>query len=170
MIPWSSHNAAHAFEVAGRREQDAGGAGNGFKQHGGHGLGPLGFNRAAQVLQGALGFLLRCLCPELRAVQVGPENVDVAAGVFVGDPAPVAGGSNRGAGVAVIGAVPGNHLVPAGMQPGHPDGVLVGVRAAVGEEDLVHAGRGVGEDRSAARPRVWLACAGATVTRLRPAG
>ena len=42
-------------------------------------------------------------------------------------------------GVAVVRAVERHHLAAAGVQPRHADRVLVGVGAAVGEEDLVHA-------------------------------
>ena len=37
----------------------------------------------------------------------------------------------------MVGAVPGEHLVAAGVQSRHPHRVFVGVGAAVGEEDLV---------------------------------
>jgi len=41
----------------------------------------------------------------------------------------------------MVGAVGGEHLVPAGDQPGHAHRVLVGVGPAVGEEDLVQVAR-----------------------------
>ena len=44
-------------------------------------------------------------------------------------------------GRAVVAAVGGEHLVPAGVQPGHPDRVLVRLGAAVGEEHLVQVAR-----------------------------
>ena len=44
----------------------------------------------------------------------------------------------------VIAAIPGDDLVASGDQARHPDGVLVGVGAAIGEEHLVEAlGRAV---------------------------
>ncbi len=67
--------------------------------------------------------------------------MDMAAGVFVRHPPPIAGRDDGRAGVAVVGAVGGEHLVAAGVQARQPDGVLVGVRAAVGEEHLVHTVR-----------------------------
>jgi hypothetical protein len=39
----------------------------------------------------------------------------------------------------VVAAVGGQDLVPSGVQPGHPDRVLVGVGPAVGEEDGIEA-------------------------------
>ena len=70
--------------------------------------------------------------------------MDVATSKFVGHPAPVPGGDDRCSGVAVIAAIPGDDLVASGDQARHPDGVLVGVGAAIGEEHLVEAlGRAV---------------------------
>ena len=80
--------------------------------------------------------------PERGAVRVRAEEVHVAVGVLVGPAAGVAGRGHRGAGVAVVAAVEAEHLVLAGVDASHPDRVLVGVGAAVGEEDLVEAGRG----------------------------
>ena len=42
----------------------------------------------------------------------------------------------------MVGAVGGEHLVPAGVEPGHADGVLGGLGAAVGEEDHVQVAGG----------------------------
>ena len=42
----------------------------------------------------------------------------------------------------MVRAVGGEHLGAAGVQPGHPDGVLDGLGAAVGEEDLVQVAGG----------------------------
>ena len=79
--------------------------------------------------------------PELAAVQVRAEEVHVPAGVLVRHPSPVAGRDDRRAGVAVVRAVGREHLVAAGVQARHADGVLVGVRAAVGEEHLARSRR-----------------------------
>ena len=87
-------------------------------------------------MQGARGLLLRRRRPELAAVEVGAEEVRVPAGVLVRHPSPVAGRDDRGTGVAVVRAVGRQHRVAAGVQARHADGVLVGVRAAVGEEHL----------------------------------
>src|SRR5919205_1840874 len=137
---------ADAFEIAGGGYQDAGRAGDGFQQHGRNRLWALGLDDAPQVVQGTLRFLFRRFGPELGAVEVRAEDVDVAAGIFVGNAPPVTGGHDRRAGVAVVGAVPGDDLVSPGVQPGHPDGVLVRVGAAVGEEHLLHVRRCMGQD------------------------
>ena len=72
--------------------------------------------------------------------------MDVPARVLVGHAAPVPGRDDRRPGVAVIAAVGRDDLVPAGEQASHPDGVLVGVGAAVGEEHLAEAvGGAVGD-------------------------
>ena len=47
----------------------------------------------------------------------------------------------------MVAAVGREHLVPAGVQPRHADGVLVGVGAAVGEEDVVEVAGGVRGDQ-----------------------
>ena len=57
------------------------------------------------------------------------------------------GERDRTCGRAVVAAVRGEHLVPAGVQPRHADRVLVGLRAAVGEEHHVEiAGRTLGDE------------------------
>ena len=136
----------HPCQVAGRRHHDPGGAGNRLQQDRGDAVGAFGLDHPAQVLQGPRALLLRRGGPELRAVEVGAEHVDVAPCVLVGHPAPVAGRDDRPAGVAVVGAVRRHDLVAPGVQTCHPDGVLVGVGAAVGEEHLVEAlGRAGGD-------------------------
>ena len=81
-----------------------------------------------------------------RPVQVRAEEVHVPGGELVRPPPRVAGGGDRRPGVAVVGAVEAEHLAAAGVQPGHPDRVLVRVGAAVGEEHLLQAVRGQRRD------------------------
>ena len=94
-----------------------------------------------EVLERSLALLLGRVGPERRPVGVRTEEVHDAGGAAVVGPAPrVAGHLHRGRGVAVVAAVRREHLVPAGVQPGHPHGVLDRVGAAVGEEHLVEVG------------------------------
>ncbi len=97
---------------------------------------------ALEVFQRALGLRLLVLGVERAAVQERSVEVhDAGAGVVVGAAARVTGQVDRGVGTAVVGAVPDEHLVAAGVQPRHPHRVLDGVGAAVGEEDLVQIAR-----------------------------
>ena len=66
----------------------------------------------------------------------------MAARIFVWHPAPVTGGGNRAAGVAVIGAVGRQHLIAAGIQARHANGVFVGIGSGVGEEHFAKPFRG----------------------------
>ena len=93
---------------------------------------------------------------ERRAVEVRPEEVhDTAVAVVVGPAPRVAGQVDRRVGAAVVAAVAREHLVAPGVQPGHPDGVLDGVGAAVGEEDLVQvAGCALGDQPGGLGARV----------------
>ncbi|MPN17392.1 hypothetical protein SDC9_164745 [bioreactor metagenome] len=52
----------------------------------------------------------------------------------------------RAVGGAVIAHVLGENFVPAGIDVGQADGVLVGVRAAQGEHDLAHLRNQLGDD------------------------
>lgn len=45
----------------------------------------------------------------------------MATGIFVRQVAEVAGGDDGGTGVAVVGAIAGEHLVAAGVEAGHAD-------------------------------------------------
>ena len=60
-------------------------------------------------------------------------------GVLVRPATRIARRLDRRAGVAVVRAVEREHLLLARVDAGHAHGVLVGVGAAVGEEDLVEA-------------------------------
>ena len=128
----------HAGHVAGRGHHDAGGAGHRFQDDRGDRRRALVGDEALEVVQGALGLLLLVLGVERRAVQERAVEVhDAGAGVVVGVAPRVAGEVDRGVGAAVVRAVAGEHLAPAGVQAGHPHRVLDGVGAAVGEEHLV---------------------------------
>ena len=80
---------------------------------------------------------------ERRAVRVGPPELDDAGQPRLAAPAAgVAGHRDRPGRGAVVAAVGREDLVAAGVQPGHADGVLRGLGAAVGEEHHVEvAGR-----------------------------
>ena len=137
-----------SFEVAGRGHEDAVGADHGLEHDRRDGAGAFDHDRLAQVLQGSCGLLLRGGGVEGRAVEVGAPEVHDPGHARLGRPAAgVAGEHDRAARGAMVAAVGGEHLVPAGVQAGHPDRVLVGVRAAVGEEDLVEVtGRELGQE------------------------
>ena len=99
---------------------------------------PLQQDRLLEMFERALRLLGLGAGVELAAVQERAEEAhDAAVGVVVRPAARVAGHVDRGVGAAVIRAVARQHLVAAGVQPGHPHRVLVGVGAAVGEEHLV---------------------------------
>ena len=75
---------------------------------------------------------------ERGAVQVGREEVDgPGAGVVTGPAARIAGEVHGELGAAMVRAVGREDLVAAGVEPGHADGMLIGIRTAVGEEDLI---------------------------------
>ena len=97
-----------------------------------------------EVLEGALALLGLGRGVELRAVEEGPEEVDDAGGAGVGREAPgVTGEVDAQVGAAVVRAVAAEHLGPTGVDAGHAHGVLDGLGAAVGEEDVAEALRGV---------------------------
>ncbi|CWB20890.1 Uncharacterised protein [Streptococcus pneumoniae] len=127
-----------AGHVAGRRQEDARGAGDGLEDHGGHGGGALELDHVAQVGQRALGLLLVVLRAERGAVRVRGLEVDDAVGRRVRAHAPQGAGQvRRQARGAVVREVRGEHLVPTRVQACHPHPVLVGLRARVREEHVV---------------------------------
>ena len=131
-------HGAHALEVAGRRNQDAVRAHDALEHDGRHGLRPLHHERVAQVLQRALRFLDVVLAVELRTIGVGaPELDDTGDAGLTGPTTRITGELDRTTGGSVIAAVGGEHLVAAGVQTRHSDGVLGGLGATVGEEDHV---------------------------------
>ncbi len=87
---------------------------------------------------------------------VGIEHVDHARNARLGGPAPrVAGQGDRPGGAAVIRPVAGHDLVAPGVEAGELDRVLVGLGAAVGEEEDVDvARRDLGQLRGQSRSRL----------------
>ena len=92
---------------------------------------------------------------EGAAVEERPEEVHRAGrAVVVGPAARVARDVDREVGAAVVRAVRREHLDPPGVQPRHPDRVLVGVGSPVGEEHLVEVtGRVARDQPGRLRPR-----------------
>src|SRR5579863_9256330 len=84
---------------------------------------------------------------------IGIEHVDNARNARLGGPsAGVAGKTDRARGRAVIRAVAGDDLMASGEEARELDGILVGVGAAVGEEEGVNvAGSDFGKLRTEAR-------------------
>ena len=78
---------------------------------------------------------------KFAAVEIGVKEVNVTARILVRHAPPVTGGGNRAAGIAVIGAIGGEHFIAPGIEPRHTDGVLVGIGAGVGEEHFAKAFR-----------------------------
>ena len=103
---------------------------------------------------------------ERRAVEERTEEVLHSGGPGVARPAPgVAGQVDGGAGRSVVRAVGGEHLRASGVEAGHPDRVLDGLGACVGEEDLGPLAQAATRPtiRRAASLRWSLACWGAIV-------
>ena len=134
---------ANTGQVAGRRKQDAGRAGNRLNQEGGNTVGTLGLNRALQEVKCPFGLLFWRGRPVFRAVEVRTEDVLVAARVLIRDASPVASRHDGRPGVAVVRAVERDHLVASGVDARHTDGVFVGVSSTIREEDLVELLRSV---------------------------
>ena len=145
---------ANTGQVTGRGDHDARRAGHRLKDDRRDGRRPLMGDETLKIVQRALGFLLLVLRVERRTVEEGAVEVDDAGGAVVaGIAARVPGQVDGGVGSAVIRAVPGEHLAPAGVQTGHPHGVLHGVGAGVGEEHMVQiAGRALGDQPRGLRP------------------
>ncbi|SKY24552.1 Uncharacterised protein [Mycobacteroides abscessus subsp. abscessus] len=83
-----------------------------------------------------------------RAVQERPEEVhDACVAVVVGPASWIARQVHRGVGAAVIRAVARQYFSTTRVQAGHANRVLVGVGAAVGEEDLIQlTGSALGDE------------------------
>ena len=158
-------------EVAGRRHEDAVGAGHGLEDHGGDRLRPLVLQDLLQVrtaggdgaVVGVPGGRVEGVSavpvvdmPGGAAVRVRVEHAHDARDRRLGRPAPRVAGERRGArGGAVVAAVPGDDL----LAPGHParqlDGVLVGVGAAGREQRHAEvARRHLGEQPGELGPRL----------------
>ena len=143
-------------EVAVRGRDHPVGADDGLQDDRSDVLRALGGDGVAQVRQRALALLLLGLGVEGAAVEVGaPEAHHPGHAGLGGPPAGLAGERDRAGGGPVIAAVGGEDLVPAGVHPGHPQRVLVGLGAAVGEEDLGQvAGGALGDHPGGLRAHV----------------
>ena len=132
-----------ALEVAVGRHEDAVRADHGLQHDGGDVLAALDHDHVGQVGERPLALLGVVGGVEGRAVGVGPPELDDAGQPRLAAPAAgIAGHRDRPGRRAVVAAVGREDLVPAGVQPGHADGVLGGLGAAVGEEHHVEvAGR-----------------------------
>ena len=82
-----------------------------------------------------------CLVPAALDAVVWIQDVHNAGGLFVGPAPGVAGCLHRKARGSVVRAIPGQDFRPARDRPRDLDRVLVGVRAAECEEDLVDVTR-----------------------------
>ena len=145
-------------EVAGRRHEDAVGAGHGLEDDGGDRLRTFVPQDLLQVRAagGDRAVRARLMRAGGAAVRVRVEHAHDAGDRRLGRPAPRVAGERRGARRgAVIAAVAGDDL----LAPGHParqlDGVLVGVGAAGGEQRHAEvARRHLGEQPGELRPRL----------------
>ena len=139
----------HPGHVPGRGDHDARGSRHRLQDDRGDRRRALVGDEALEVVQRPLRFLLLGFGVERRAVQERSVEVDDAgAAVVVRVAAGVAGEVDGGVCAAVIRAVARKHLAPAGVQPGHPDGVLDGVGAGIGEEDMVEVTGGALRDQA----------------------
>ncbi len=133
---------ADAGQVAGRRHEYSVGADDRLDDDRRDRCGAFEHDDVLEVLEGALGLLLGRGRVEGRPVQVGAEEVrDGRVARLVRPAARVAGERDRGGGSTVVRPVHRQHLAATGDAAGHSHGVLVGVRSAVGEEDLVQVSR-----------------------------
>ena len=133
---------ADAGEVAVRRDEDAGRAGDRLEDEGRDRARALERDDLLEVLERALALLLdRCRTRTATGRRTARRSARPRS-------APPSLAQRRGspviwiavAGVAVVAAVGREHLVPAGVQARHAHGVLDRVGAAVGEEHLVEVG------------------------------
>ena len=147
---------ANPGEVARRRHQDAVGADHRLQDDRGDRRRALERDQVAQVCQRALGLLLRRGGVERRAVGVRAEVAHDAGHAGLVRPAPrVAGHGDRTGRRAVVAAVRGEDLVPAGVRTGQAHRVLGGLGATVGEEHPVEvAGRALGDQPRGLAARV----------------
>lgn len=100
--PVAVREPPHTREVAVRRHQHTGGTGYRFEQDRGDAVGTLSSDHALEVLECPSSLLRGVDCPELAAVGEGPEEVHMTASELVRHSAPVAGGCDRGSGIAVV--------------------------------------------------------------------
>ena len=132
-MPCSSQSP-HAGQVRVGRDEHAVGADDRLEDDGRDLLDALVLDDLGEVRERALALLLRRGGAEGRPVQVRPHEVDDPRDARLAPPAPrLAGEGDRPGGGAVVAAVGGEDLVPAGV--GRPaDGVLGGLGPAVREE------------------------------------
>jgi len=129
---------ADALQVAGWRHHDARGAWHRLEDQRRERQRVLHLDQPLEVFEGPLRFLLLGLGMERGAIQERPVEVhDTAVAVVVGPATWVACQVHRGVGATVVGPIARQHLVPAGVQSGHPYGVFDGVGATIGEEHSV---------------------------------
>ena len=114
-------------------------------------FGPSSWMTSSRLVEGLLGRVPAALDSVVRI-----HDAHHAGDAGLGRPAPrVAGQADCPCGSAVVRPVTGEDLVPSGDEPGQLDGVLVGLGAAVGEEEGVDvAGRELGQLRAEARARL----------------
>ena len=128
---------AHAFEVTVRRYQDPVGAAHGLEKERRDRLRALELDDLLEH-----GERVGCGVPAARHAMVRVEHVHDAGHAGLGAPAPgVAGQRHRAMRSAVVRTVAREDLVPAGVSARDLDRVLVGVSAAVGEEEHVDVAR-----------------------------
>ena len=134
---------AQALHVALRRDDDAVGPHDRLHDDGGHALGVVVHELFLEHGQGLLPALLLVLGAERVAVGVGAEEVHHAGDARLGGPAARVAGQGDGPRGGPVVALPGSvDLLPTGEPAGGLDGVLVGLRPAVGEEHVVQVAGG----------------------------
>ena len=139
----------HTGEITRRRHEHAVGADDRLEDDRGHRGGALDHDHVAQMPQRPLGLLLGAGRVERAAVGVRPPEVDDPRQPrLTRNAARVAGHRQGSRGGPVIGAVCREDLVPPGVQPSHPDGVLSGLGTAVGEEDHLQSVGGLARDEA----------------------
>ena len=140
---------ADALDVAVGRDQDPVRAHDRLEEDGRDRVRPLVHDHVLEALQ-ALGDRPRLLLAPAVGVRIAHHTHD--AGLV--RPAPrIAGEGHRAQRGAVVGAIAGEDLRPAGVVTGELDRVLDGLGTAEGEEDLVHIARqDLGELLAEARP------------------
>ena len=114
------------------------------------------FGPSSWIVSSRLARASSARVPAALDAVVGVDHADHAGDAGLGRPAArVAGQGDRPGRAAVVRPVARQDLVPAGDESGQLDGVLVGLGAAVGEEEDVDvAGRDLGQLRAEARARL----------------
>ncbi len=148
-MPYFVAEVADALEVAVRRDEDAVGAGHRLEEEGRDVLRPFELDDLFDI-----GEREPDIVPAALHAVVRIGDVDDTGHPWLRcPPARIAREHHRPGRGAVIRAIPREHLVAAGVLPRHLDRVLVGLGAAVGEEERVDvAGRDRGELLAEERP------------------